>query len=62
MASGESLADFYNLNHIIVNKYNYTLTELEEMLPYEREIYVALLEKDIKEQKQKAQNNVSRYR
>ena len=33
--------------------YNYSLTELENMLPFEREIYVTLLERHIKEENEK---------
>lgn len=41
--------------------FNYSLTELENMMPWEREVYLALLEQYIKEQNDKAkQNNVRR--
>lgn len=35
-----------------MNDFNFPLTELENMIPYEREIYIALLQKA---QKKKAQ-------
>ena len=34
--------------------HNYSLTELENMVPWEREIYVDLLVKHIKEEKERA--------
>ena len=33
--------------------YNYSLTELDNMMPWEREIYVSLLSQYVKEQKEK---------
>lgn len=34
----------------------YSLTELENMTPFEREYYIHLLNKDLEEEKQRAQN------
>jgi hypothetical protein len=36
--------------------HNYSLTELEEMLPWERQIYVGLLQQHIEEQNEKIKN------
>jgi len=33
--------------------YSYSLTELDNMMPWEREIYVSLLSQYVKEQKEK---------
>ena len=33
--------------------HNYSLTELENMIPFEREIYVTLLEQHIKEENER---------
>ena len=33
--------------------HNYSLTELENMMPFEREIYVTLLEQHIKEENER---------
>ena len=33
--------------------HNYSLTELENMMPWEREIYLGLLQKHIKEENEK---------
>jgi hypothetical protein len=39
--------------------YQYSLSELENMIPWEREVYVALLVQDIEEENEriKSQNN-----
>jgi hypothetical protein len=36
--------------------HNYSLADLEDMLPWEREIYVDMLIEHIKEENQKAEN------
>ena len=36
--------------------HKYSLTEIEEMFPFEREIYVAMLVKYLEEEKQKMEN------
>jgi len=43
----------------MMQHHGYSLTELDNMLPWEREIYVALLVEHIKEEneRQKAQHN-----
>ena len=42
-----------------MNDFNFPLTELENMIPYEREIYIALLQKS---QQKKAQAAKSKSR
>jgi len=41
------------VNFAMMQHYNYSLTELENMMPFEREIYVTLLERHIKEENDK---------
>jgi hypothetical protein len=36
--------------------HKYSLTEIEQMFPFEREIYVAMLVKYLEEEKQKLEN------
>lgn len=36
--------------------HKYSLTEIEEMFPFEREIYIAMLVKYLEEEKQKLEN------
>jgi len=37
-----------------MQNFNYSLTELEDMVPWEREIYLTLLNEHIKEQNERA--------
>jgi hypothetical protein len=42
--------------------HKYSLTELENMIPWEREIYVSMLINHIKEEKEKARERAQRGR
>ena len=42
-----------NTNFQMMQHHKYSLTELENMLPYEREVYLALLNEHIKEENNK---------
>mgnify|MGYP001209566108 FL=1 len=46
----------------MMQNYNYSLTELENMIPWEREIYVNLLVDWIKKQEEQQKTNESKYK
>ena len=41
------------MNFGMMQHHNWSLTELEEMIPWEREIYIGLLMQHLKEEKEK---------
>ena len=43
----------FKSNFAMMQHHNYSLTELESMLPWERDIYVNLLQQHIKEENDK---------
>ena len=51
----EDLASYYKLNFALMHHHKYSLTELENMMPWEREIYVSLLQQYVEEENLKAQ-------
>jgi len=53
----ESLASYYKVNFALMQHHKYSLTELENMIPWEREVYLALLEQYIEEQNLKENLN-----
>tara|TARA_X000000368_G_C22601878_1_gene524040 strand:+ start:136 stop:309 length:174 start_codon:yes stop_codon:yes gene_type:complete len=55
--SHEDLASYYQVNFALMQHHKYSLTELENMIPWEREIYLALLQQYIEEENLKAQQN-----
>tara|TARA_B100002019_G_scaffold162310_1_gene140017 strand:- start:4475 stop:4657 length:183 start_codon:yes stop_codon:yes gene_type:complete len=51
----ESLESYYKINFALVQHHKYSLTEIEEMLPWEREIYLTLLQQHLEDEKLKNQ-------
>ena len=49
------LDSYYKLNFALMQHHKYSLTEIENMMPWERDIYLALLNQYIEEQNLKAQ-------
>jgi hypothetical protein len=49
------LEAYYRINFALMQHHKYSLTEIENMMPWEREIYLALLENYIREEEEKAQ-------
>ena len=53
--SHESLFNYYQTNFNLMQYHKYSLTELENMMPWEREIYVTLLVQYLEEENQRLQ-------
>ena len=51
----EDLESYYKLNFALMQHHKHSLTELENMMPWEREIYVSLLQQYVEEENLKAQ-------
>ena len=51
----EDLESYYKLNFALMQHHKYSLTELENMMPWESEIYVSLLQQYVEEENLKAQ-------
>ena len=55
----DSLENMYNTNFALMQHHKYSLTELENMMPWERDIYVNLLIahiNEVEQQRKQAQN------
>jgi hypothetical protein len=51
------MTNYFNTNYQLMQNHKYSLTELENMIPWEREVYLTLLINEIEEiQKIKEQN------
>lgn len=55
----ESLRNHYITNFALMQHHHYSLTELDNMIPWEREIYVNLLSNYIKEENMKLQQQAN---
>lgn len=53
--SHDTLVNYYQVNFQLLNNFNYSLSDVEEMLPWEREIYLTMLIDDLKEKRERAQ-------
>ena len=53
MLSHESMVNYYKTNFALIQHHKYSLTELENMMPWEREIYVGLLAEFLQKEKEK---------
>ena len=51
----EDLESYFKTNFALVQHHKYSLTELENMIPWERDIYLTLLQQYIEEEKLKQQ-------
>ena len=51
----EDLESYFKTNFALMQHHKYSLTELENMMPWEREIYVALLQQYVEDDNLKAQ-------
>ena len=49
-----SLESYFKLNFAMMQHHKYSLTEIENMMPWERDIYVGLLNQHIEEENLKA--------
>ncbi len=49
------LEAYYRINFALMQFHKYSLTEIENMIPWERDIYLSLLRQHIEEENLKAQ-------
>ena len=52
-----NLESYYKVNFALVQHLKYSLTEVENMIPWEREVYITLLKQHIEEEKLKQQQS-----
>jgi hypothetical protein len=55
--SHEDISSYYKVNFALMQHHKYSLTELENMIPWEREVYLALLQQYIEEENLKNSRN-----
>lgn len=55
MMSYNTLENYFRTNFALMQHHKYSLTEIENMMPWEREVYIALLLAHLEEEKLKQQ-------
>lgn len=51
----DDLMNYYKMQFALMQYHKYSISELEDMLPFEREIYVALLVEYLEKEKERNQ-------
>ncbi len=51
----EDLESYFKTNFALIQHHKYSLTEIENMIPWEREVYLSFLQQYIEEENLKAQ-------
>jgi len=49
----DNLKNYYSTNFTLMQHHKYSLTELDNLIPWEKQIYVKLLENHVKEQNER---------
>jgi hypothetical protein len=58
----EKLQSYYKTNFALMQHHKYTLEDIENMIPFEREVYVMLLSQYVKEENTKIQERQSQMK
>ena len=53
----EDLESYFKTNFALMQHHKYSLTEIENMMPWERDIYVGLLKQHLEEEELKRQQS-----
>ena len=62
LMSHEELTSYMQSNFALMKFHKYTLEDLENMLPWERAVYIILVENWVKEQNDRARERESKQR
>ena len=62
MLGYDSLMNYYKTNFSLMQHHKYSLTELENMIPWERDIYVTLLIQFLEEENRKIKEAQSKLK
>ena len=55
MMAHTNIESYFKINFAMVQHHKYSLWEIENMMPWERDVYVSLLQNHIEEENAKAQ-------
>ena len=51
------LENYYKINFALIQFHKYSLTEVENLIPWERDVYVGLLQQHLEDEKLKKQQH-----
>jgi len=58
----ESLASYYKTNFALMHHHKYSIAELEDLIPFERDIYVLLLSQHLEKENERMKSQQSSRR
>ena len=58
----ESLMNYYNTNFAMMQHHKYSLTELENMMPWERDVYIVMLIQYIEKENERIKQQMANKR
>ena len=53
------LENYYKINFALLHYHKYSLTEVENLIPWERDVYIGLLQQHLEDEKLRLQQNGS---
>ena len=62
MLSHDNLQNIYRVNFDMIHHHKYSLTELENMMPWEKQIYVSMLINHIEEENERIKQENAKMR
>jgi hypothetical protein len=62
MLDHNKLKNLYETNFAMVQHHKYSLTEIENMMPWEREVYVGMLLNHVQEQNERIKERTAKRR
>jgi len=60
--SHDSLENHYKVNFMLMQHHKYSLSDLENMIPWERQVYLGLLTQYLKEESERQQKEHARLK
>ena len=54
------LENYYKINFALLQYHKYSLTEIENLIPWERDIYISMLQQHLEDEKLKQQQKYSK--
>lgn len=58
----DTLVNYYKTNFSLMQHHKYSISELEDMIPFERDIYIMLLSQFIQEENKRIQQEQQQYK
>ena len=55
-----NLESYYKINFALLQYHKYSLTEIENLIPWERDIYIGMLQQHLEDEKLKQQQSNAR--